>query len=296
MGTSVYRGQPRFMENVSLFITLSTGVASVFILFFVFYKLLRWDNKLSALLTILLVMAVYVPFGVIHWAGMDVFAIHFAFFVMSGYGLGIITSHRRLKLAIDAHVGHVDKEPEQKGWFHWAPALIVCFFLTLAVVDSIIITLASKGASSEFMAKFLPEPRSGAKIVSAFPGAVSNDYQEKYDQFNNYLEQLVTQRERGWVISHGWQQKPVSGEAAVFRIAVKDKEGKPVAGATVEAQFLRPGDSRKDKKLQLAEQGRGSYGHHIVLDAPGLWNVVLTVVQGEASHQIKGTTQVAVGG
>lgn len=284
------------MENVSLFITLSVGVASVFILFFVFYKVLRWDNKLSALLTILLVMAVYVPFGVIHWAGMDVFAIHFAFFVMSGYGLGIITSHRRLKKSLDAHMGHVDEEPEQKGWFHWGPAIIVCFFLILAVVDSIIITLASKGASSEFMERFLPEPRSGAKIVSAFPGEVSNDYQEKYDQFNNYLEDRVEQRERGWVISNGWQQKPVNGKASVFSIDVKDKEGQPVTGAQVEARFLRPGDSRLDQTLMLSEHVRGSYGNSVTLTAPGLWSVVLTVVQGEASHQTKGTTQVAAAG
>lgn len=284
------------MENVSLYITLATGVVSVFILFFIFYKVLHWDNKLSAMLTILLVMAVYVPFGVIHWAGMDVFAIHFAFFVMSGYGLGIITSHRRLKMALDAHVGHVDDAPVQKGWFHWGPAIIVCFFLILAVVDSTIITLASKGASSEFMARWLPEPRSGAKIVSAFPGEVSNDYQEKYDQFNNYLEDKVAQRERGWVISNGWQQSPVINQPSVFSIDVKDKEGKPIAGAQVEARFLRPGDSRLDKTLMLPEHVRGSYGNNVTLDAPGLWSVVLTVVQGEATHQTTGTTQVAAAG
>ncbi len=284
------------MENVSLFLSLSTGVVCVFILFFVFYKVLRWDNKLSALLTILLVMAVYVPLGVIYWGGMDVFTIHFAFFVMSGYGLGIITSHRRLKKELDAHVGHVDEEPEQKGWFHWGPAVIVCFFLILAVVDSTIITLASKGASSEFMARFLPEPRSGARTISAFPGEVSNDYQEKYDQFNNYLEDKVAQRERGWVISNGWQQSPVLNQPTVFSIDVKDKEGMPVAGAQVEARFLRPGDSRLDKTFTLSEHVRGSYGNSVTLDAPGLWNVVLTVVRGEATHQMKGTTQVADAG
>ncbi|MEZ5537912.1 MAG: FixH family protein [Thiolinea sp.] len=280
------------MENVSLFLSLAIGVAAVFALFFAFYKVLGWDNKLSALLTILIVMGIYAPFGVIYWAGMDVFAIHFAFYVMSGYGLGIITSHRKLKAGLDAHMGHVDPEPGQKGWFHWGPAIIVCFFLTLAVVDSIIITLASKGASSEFMAKFLPEPRSGSKVVSAFPGAVSNDYQEKYDQFNNYLRQLVTQRERGWEISNGWQQKPVQDQSAVFSIDVKDKEGNPVGGAIVEAKFLRPGDSRLDQTLTLSEHITGSYGNTVTLPAPGMWNVVLTVIRNDEKHQIKGTTQV----
>ncbi len=283
------------MENVSLFVSLAVGVTAVFALFFIFYKVLRWDNKLSALLTILIVMGIYVPLGVIYWAGMDVFAIHFAFYIMSGYGLGIITSHRKLKAGIDAHVGHIDEEPPQQGWFHWGPAMIVAFFLMLAVVDSVIITLASKGASSEFMARFLPEPRGGGKAVSAFPGAVSDDYQEKYDQFNHYLQQLVEQRERGWKVTNGWQQKPLVNQGAVFSIDVKDKDGNPISGATVEAQFLRPGDSRLDQQLMLSEHVAGSYGNRVTLSAPGLWNVVLTVVRGEDTHQIKGTTQVASG-
>ncbi|MEZ5448744.1 MAG: FixH family protein [Thiolinea sp.] len=284
------------MQSISLFISLATGVAASFLLFFLFYRKLRWDNKLAALLTAMIVLGIYIPLALLDWAGMDVFAIHFAFFAMSAYGLGIITSHHKLKTELDAHLGIQDEQPSRPRRFHWGPALIISFFLVLAVVDSIIITLASKGASSEFMARFLPAPRSGGHAVSAFPGAVAHDYQERYAQFNNYLEQLVTQRERGWQISEGWQSEPLAGQQTVFSIHVIDKTGEPVSGAQVQLGFLRPGNSQLDQSLSLPEGAPGQYGMGVMLPAPGNWNITLRIQRGEEVHQVKGVTQVSQGG
>ena len=116
------------MESYSLLTTLGTGVFASFTLFFLFYLGLKWNNKLAALVTILIVMGIYIPLAATHWAGVDVFAIHFAFFVMSGYGLGIITSHRSNRQRLDTQLGQAT-EQSKKAWFHWAPAIIVIFFI-----------------------------------------------------------------------------------------------------------------------------------------------------------------------
>ncbi len=280
------------MNNLSLLTTLGTGVLASFLLFFLFYKVLRWNNKLAALLTILIVQLVYVPLAVIYWAGIDVFAIHFAFFAMSGYGLGIITSHHANRERLDARLGRA--ADGKQGWFHWGPATIVVFFLILATVDGVIITLANKGASSDFMARFLPEPRGGGEISSAFPGPVPHDFKQKYEQFNNHLAQLEVQRERGWqVVTNGWQPAPEVGRPAVFSIQVTDKEGQPVSGAQVEVSFLRPSDKRLDKHFTLAEGSAGAYGQQVQLDAPGAWTVLLVIRRGEDVHEVKGQMQVA---
>jgi len=281
------------MQSYSLIVTLGIGVLSAFILFFVFYKLLRWNNKLAAVCTILLVLGVYIPLAVLDWPGLDVFAIHFAFFVMSGYGLGIITSHRINRQRLHAHLGEEEPEDTTAGWFHWAPASIVGFFLVLAMVDATIITLASRGASADFMARFLPEPRNAVgPVTSVFPGAVANDYQEKYDQFNHYLEQKVAQKALGWTIAGGWQVAPKVDQAAVFSLQVKDDKGQPVTGADVEVQFLRPADQRLDKRFALPEAGGGQYGNQIALDAPGQWSVVVRITRDDVLHEIKGETRV----
>lgn len=281
------------MENYSLLTTLGTGVLASFVLFFLFYQGFKWNNKLAALVTILIVMGIYIPLAATHWAGIDVFAIHFAFFVMSGYGLGIITSHRRNRQRLDAKLGQATPQ-EKQGWFHIAPAIIIGFFITLAVVDSIIITLANKGASSEFMARFLPEPRfSTGPITSVFPGAVPHDFKEKYSQFNSHIQQLEVQRERGWQVAEGWQEKPRAGQPAVFSISVKDKSGQPISGAQVEVTFLRAADKTKDKAIALPESTAGTYGQSVQLDEPGSWTIVLRIKRGEEVHEVKGTTQVS---
>ncbi|WP_298610578.1 FixH family protein [uncultured Thiothrix sp.] len=281
------------MESYSLLTTLGTGVFASFTLFFLFYLGLKWNNKLAALVTILIVMGIYIPLAATHWAGVDVFAIHFAFFVMSGYGLGIITSHRSNRQRLDTQLGQAT-EQSKKAWFHWAPAIIVIFFITLATIDSIIITLANKGASSEFVARFLPEPRfATGPVTSVFPGPVPHDFKEKYAQFNQHLDQLEVQKERGWQVKNGWQQTPRIGQPTVFSINVLDKAGQPITGATVEVSFLRPADKTKDKHFSLPESGSGNYGQSILLDEPGSWTVVLRIQRGDEVHEVKGTTQVS---
>lgn len=283
------------MYSFSLLTTLSTGVISSFLLFFLFYKGLRWNNRMAAVVTILVVLGIYIPLAIWDWAGIDVFAIHFAFFVMTGYGLGIITSHRQNRQRLDAKLGQTAET--NTGWFHWAPATIVAFFLTLAMVDATIISLASKGASSEFMARFLPEPQgTSGPISSAFTGPVAHDFKEKYDQFNQHLAQKERQRERGWQIENSWQQTPKVGEPAVFSIKVLDKAGQPVSGAEVEVSFLRPSDRRLDKHFTLPESLAGAYGQRIELDAPGAWTVVVRVRRGEDLHEMTGKTEVAKAG
>ncbi|QLQ31612.1 MAG: hypothetical protein HZT40_08465 [Candidatus Thiothrix singaporensis] len=82
------------MENQSLALTLGVGVTASFALFFFIYKGLGKSGKMAALLTILITQAVYIPLSVLYWDGLDVYAIHFAFFTMTAYGLGIIISTR----------------------------------------------------------------------------------------------------------------------------------------------------------------------------------------------------------
>lgn len=276
------------MENQSLLLTLSTGVIASFILFFIFYKLVKLEGKLSGLFTALIVLGIYIPLGAWQWAGLDVFAIHFAFFAMSAYGLAIITSHRDEQRRVDQRMGVATKK---QGWFHWAPAIIAIFFLILAVVDSTIITLASKGADKEMMA-WLPEPRSGREVSSNFPGAVSTDFQENYLAFNSYLSDLKEQGQRGWKVKDGWSAKPALGQDNHFAIRLVDKDDKAVAGATAKVSFLRPSNEKLDMEYALPETSEGVYGAPIKFSNPGRWMMSIKIQRGDEKHNVQGETWV----
>lgn len=266
------------MENQNIALTLAVGVLVSAALFFLFYKGLKRPGKLSALLTVLVVQAVYIPLAVLHWAGLDVFAIHFGFYTMTAVILAMITTARETG----------------KARFHWGLGIIIGFFLILAVVDATIITLANSGASAEFMRRFLPEPKreSATNVSSAFPGTVAYDYQKKYDLYNNYMRQLQTQRERGWQLAGGWLEKPRVGQASPFSLRITDKAGQLVAGAQVVIEFLRPSNKQLDQRVVLAEVEPGRYSAAIQLPAPGQWSMVITVKRAEETHEVKGETWV----
>lgn len=280
------------MENQSLLLTLTLGTGLSFVLFFVFYLGLKLSSKLSSLLTILAVEVIYIPLVALNWPGLDVFAIHFAFFTMVPYGLGMITSQRDTQRRYDKLQGRSMDTPAQKWRIHWVPATIVGFFIVLACVDALIITLANKGADTSFMQRFLPEPRSGNAPTSTFPGVVSHNYKEKYDQFNSYINQLKAQHDRGWKLTEGWQSKPIVGQDTPFKVSLVDREGKPITQGQAQVIFLRPSNQKLDQTLDLAETAPGQYGTQVQLPEPGLWQLVIKIQQNNQLHEVKGTTWV----
>ena len=255
-----------------------------FALFFLIYRFTRLRGKQVTLLVIALTTAVYVPWGVIDWRGLDQFAYRLAFFITFPYLFGIVTSHWEAAEA---------RGEERSGrFFHWAPMTMFFFFIVIATVDAIIISLADKGMSGEFAAKFLPEPRSGANAVSYFPGAVSHDFQEKGLQYNAHLERLKRRDALGWTIRKGWVGKAVAARPAVFKLVVTGPDGQPITGASISGEFLRPGNHRLDMSFTMQADGAGGYVAEVELPAPGRWDLVLIIRRGEDRFDLTASTSV----
>ncbi|MEN9502586.1 MAG: hypothetical protein RI964_1871 [Pseudomonadota bacterium] len=275
------------MENQSLLITLTVGVLASFTLFFIFHKLLHWSSKLAALVTILITQIVYIPLSIKYWAGLDVFAIHFAFFTMTAAGLGIVTGTRATDKNTDA---------APKSRFHWAPGIIIGFFITLAIIDSFIITLANNGASADFVHKYLPAPNNkkvGTEVTSAFSGTVAHDFQKDFNHYNQYVDQMRQQKTLGWRLMDGWIDIPQEGKPAMFRLRVIDDEGMAIANAQVSVKFLFTADKSKDTEVTLPEIEPGAYGQPIALPQSGKWMLLIKVAQGNNAFEVKGETVVA---
>ncbi|PWR00479.1 FixH family protein [Leucothrix pacifica] len=252
------------MANIHILITMGCGIAAAFLLFFFFHLGLKWSGRKSATLTVLIVWLVYIPLSYLYWPGIDVFAIHFAFFSMTAYGLGIVTYSREVRR---------DEAQKKGGWFHWVPASIVCFFLVLTIVDSNIIAIAMKYA----------------------PGVVAHDFRQKENQFNEYLQRLEVQKQRGWVVDGGWDKTPELNKAEPFEITVTDKDGVLLADADVEASYLSTADPRQDKKqVTLLEKSPGVYATEATLNVPGQWTIVVTIKRGNDVHEIKGNIDIAL--
>ncbi len=277
------------MNNYNLVMTLGLGSLLAFLLYFIFFKLLHWGGKVSALATAASMLLIYVPLAVTHWAGLDVFAIHFAFFMMIPYGLGII-------------MGVQDERREREGanavkkGMHWIPAMIIIFFILLAVVDSVIISFATGGLDSGLAKLILPESASediGKDISSQFTGAVSNDLQDEEVEFDNYVAKLKKQRERGWIVYGSWDKTPELNKSSIFTLSVKDKDGNPINEALVSVEFRRSSDMRYDQGHLFEEVSEGNYSKQVQLPLAGCWGMKIHIVKGDEDHEIRGETEIA---
>jgi nitrogen fixation protein FixH len=220
----------------------------------------------------LLVLLLYVPWALLTWPGADVFAIHLAIFLTVAYALGMV----------GGRVG--------RGW-HWAPALIVAFFVLVIATNVVFFGVAEQGITGLF-AQLLPKPRAAEVVDSAFPGTVSHDYQEKEALYNAYLRQVEAQQRRGWQVRKGWLYRPVAGQPATLVVAVRDRDDAPVAGADVRGRFLRTSSSREDFDFTLAEVAPGEYRATLEMPLHGLWQLVLQIRRGQDLHEIRGDTSV----
>ena len=278
------------MNNYPLVATLGLGSLLAFFLFFVFFKVIHLGGKISALATAASMLLVYVPLAVMHWDGIDVFAIHFAFFMMIPYGLGIITGvHEERRM--------LDGDDAVKKGMHWIPSLIIVFFILIAVVDSFIISSATSGLDSALAKVLLPKAASedvSQNISSQFTGAVVNDHQDEEKRFDKYVLKLNKQRQRGWQIRGKWSNPPpMINQPATFTFTAQDKAGAVISGATVSTEFRRSSNMKKDQMVNFKEVQAGVYSATVTLPLAGCWPMNVLVKKGDDEHEIKGQTEIS---
>lgn len=252
------------------------GVAAEIVVFAVLHWGLRISGRTAGLIVGFLALLITVPWAVLVWPGADIFAMQLAILLTVAYGLGVL----------GGRVG--------RRW-HWAPAVLVGFLVFVVATNVVFLGVAEKGITGLF-GRLLPQPRDSQVVDSRFPGTVSHDFQEKEAQYNAYLRQVAEQEARGWQVRKGWRRVPVVGEQAAFIVAVVDRDGVPVGGASVEGRFLRISNSREDMAFEMTEVAAGEYRTELVMPLPGLWQLVLQIRRDGELHEVRAETSVATPG
>lgn len=263
-----------------MLVSLLGGVVLIAMVFLLVHRFSQLNGKATALLMALLVSGIYVPLAILQWPGGDVFAIHIAIYMVAIYVLGIITSQRESQRAVGGKV------------FHWGPASIVVFFLLVMTADAVFIMLAQRGVDNKLAQWLLPKPETGGKVSSYFPGTVSQDFKDKHEEYNAYLERMASQQERRWQINKGWETTAIAGKPAVFKLSLRDENGVPIQAAQVEGKFMRPGNVKLDTPVVLAESEPGIYRTSLKLPEAGRWKLLLVIRKDDILHELTATTTV----
>jgi len=260
-----------------LVVSLLGGALAVALVFVALHRFTRFDAKGAALLVALGVLVIYLPVAILWWQGADVFAIHISIYLITAYGLGIIFS---------AH----DQVDRQKRGFHWAPALIVLFFVVVVAIDSVFVMFAVQGVDGRLASWLLPAPRAGGHVSSHFPGTVARNFHEREQAFNEWLKRMEAQQLRNWRVRKGWVGGVRAGEPAVFRLELADKDDRPITGARITGRFMRPGNIKLDQSFQMSEVRPGRYEVKLTLPEHGRWNVHVEIAKGDILHDFNART------
>jgi nitrogen fixation protein FixH len=135
-----------------------------------------------------------------------------------------------------------------------------------------------------FLAGFLVVLAANATLVimalSSWTGLTT---EHAYAQGLNYNQTLAAARAQEAL---GWQAE-LSVEAedprrAEVRFSLTDRDGWPVRAEWVRARFVRPTQSGQDVEITLATRGGTDYRGQAELPLPGLWDLHVLAVKGEA--------------
>lgn len=200
-----------------------------------------------------------------HWPGGDVVALHLALYVSTAIVL-TLTGDR--------------KAGESREPIHWIPKIIIGFFLTLALLMAVFVTISISGLPPS-IAKWVMPNAGGRQIYTAFSGEVPHD-EAAAKVVSQYMKKSMLQRQLGWQIEVVGLDLLKLGQASEVLVNARDSAQQPIEGATVTLTIKHPAngvDAGKSAKLRAIAPGH--YSALVGMDHPGQWVAVLLIERGQ---------------
>lgn len=243
---------------MTTFDTLFGGLAAVVVLFF----LLGFARSLPPLFRALIaggtpLFAYFVSLFGKSMPGLDVIAIHVSVFVAAAAVLHVLAQFRR-----------------KQGRLHWAPRLLIAFFVLLAFINATLMQIATKGLPDSLAQWWL-----GSKGVvhSGFSGVVEHGEMAAKGESSG-LSRRHRQKLLGWKLeAEGLDPRGPAERRVVVR--VRDRTSLPVAGLAAKLALVRPGGDAVVAETPLAEIQDGVYAGVVRLPQRGRWYAELNLAQ-----------------
>lgn len=244
---------------MSTLATLIGGVLLIVILYRVLSLLPSLPAVLRAVLASSLTLLLY--FGAIigRWPGLDVVAMHVSIYLLAGLLLYMWSQYR------SRHTGRM----------HWVPKALIGFFVMLAVINTFLLYIATRGLPPSVAQWWLPGHNT---VSSGFSGVVPHG-QEAAKAVSSELNRSHAVAELGWRVAIEGLPETVQAQQLIS-VKVLDRTGLPITGLIAEVQIERPGATEAATRIQLMPKSVGEYGNVLNFAASGRWVVDVQLRQG----------------
>lgn len=117
------------------------------------------------------------------------------------------------------------------------------------------------------------------------PGLVVEDYYERGQEYEKtrFSKQA---RDPGWHMNLDMPEKLFAGNEIPFNFTVLDKAGVPVLPDSVTFFAYRPSDAERDFSLPMNQEAKGLYTVKAKFVLKGVWDVMVSVKQGEDEYHL----------
>lgn len=239
--------------------TLFGGLVFAIALYFLL-RVLRLSNFWASVLSGAIPFVMYIVYSTQHWGGGDVLAIHFAVFLANAGLLGVFGGMR-----------------QKQQTLHWAPKIIIGFFIFLVISNAILLSIAGRGLPEGLTSVFLPSPEN-KRVHTGFPGVMPHDRNKSYQP---HLQQLEQQQALGWQIKLENVEGLTPGQPHALSVTLQDEHGLVLSQAEVTLNFWRMANSRDDQSTLMREQTPGQYVADVTLPDSGRWVAEILVKLGD---------------
>jgi len=249
---------------MNMFMTIFGGIVLTALLFGLL-RTFRLSNFWAAVLSAALPSFAYMIYSVARWPGLDVLTMH-------------VVAYPTVSLLLYQIGG--SKDAPYQG-IHWAPKLMIGFFVTLTIILGGFVYIAGNGVPPSVAQWLLPNAQ-GKTIHTGFAGVVAHG-EEASKSIAHYRSMDSKLSKLGWNVEVTGLDDLQTGVPGEVRVKLGDARQAGVVEADVSMALGRPGQPA-DKVIELTARGDGDYIAQVVLPDSGEWLAVLQLVH--AGEQI----------
>lgn len=247
---------------MSLLITIFGGMLLT-VLLYALGRSVRWSNFWSAVAAAGVPSFAYLAYAVAVWPGLDVVTMHVVAYPTVAVMLFLLYGSKAVRT----------------GGMHWAPMLLVAFFVAITILFAGFVYVAKQGLPPAWAAWLLPNAV-GGKIHTGFAGVVAHgeDAAKSIAHHRNMEAKLAR---LGWQVEIVGLDALRSGHANEVRVVVRDRQDVSVPGVRVQLAMGRPGQ-KAEHVIPLEAFGEMGYRALTGLPGEGAWLAAISLEgQGE---------------
>jgi len=222
----------------------------------------RLSNFWAAVMAALLPSLAYLGYAALRWPGLDVVTLH-------------VVAYPTVAVMLSQLYG--SKADHAKS-MHWAPKLMIAFFVVLSLVYGGLVYIAGNGLPPA-MARLLLPNTDGKHIHTGFAGVVEH-HQEAAKVIGQHQKMENRLARRGWEVQVMGLAAVNAGAATPVAVSLTDRDGNGVGGVEVSIELVRPGH-KQASPMVLAPVYPGQYQAQLPPVEAGSWVALLSLRQGD---------------